>query len=425
MLMKTIFFALLAICFLAACSPEQSDNNNNTSSSSGNDVNPPPSGSQSNLVLPSGANKDKASSLYNSWKNIYYVTVESEIASGIVDGDLIEYNFIGKSGFARIRFDYGKGSCEPEGICTVSEGIGYGMLIAYFQDDRDAFERLWAYSKKYVNSRAIMDWKIWSFLEGALNSGSATDADLDIATALYLAHRKWANQDMLNDAKAIANGIWETEIEQGNKLIIPGNQGWSGSDTYNPSYFSPVAIRIFKEIDPSHDWNSVLDANYAWLENISRNGNLTPDWADANGAPKKPFTGVANSTYNRYYLESVRVPWRLVWDYAWYGEERAKTILRRFADFVIADSNGDPSKIRQQYNYTGNSMNATYDLDKTMAQKASLCSVGLVSQDYAGWLNSCLPLINDTPIQGFNYFHHILQVMYAQMLNGTYGGKPF
>lgn len=427
-LMKTIFFTLVAMSFFVACTYPSSNNGNQDSSSSfGGDSNS--SGgvnNKSNLVLPSGANKNAANSLYNSWKSRYYVTVEDEIASGIVDQGIIKYNFIGQEGFARIRFDKGSG-CEPEGICTVSEGIGYGMLIAYFQDDRDAFNRLWAYSRQYLvsSSNAIMNWKIYSFREGPLSSGSATDADFDIATALYLGYLKWNDENMLNDAKATIKGIWETEIEQSNKLIIPGNQGWAGRDEYNPSYFSPVALRIFAKIDNSHDWNSVLNAGYTWMEKISANGNLTPDWVDASGAPKKPNTGVANSTYNRYYLESVRVPWRLVWDYAWYGDDRAKTILRRFADFVTADSNGDPSKIRQQYNYVGGSTNATFDIDKTMAQKASLCSVGLVSSDYAGWLNSCLPIINNTPIQNFNYFHHILQVMYAQMLNGTYGGRPF
>jgi endo-1,4-beta-D-glucanase Y len=386
-------------------------------------------GGSSHLSLPSSPNGAAVDALYGNWKAVYFRTVENEIASGY-DPDIVQYQFIGREGYARIRFDKGSG-CDPEGICTVSEGIGYGMVIAYFQDDRDAFERLWRYSRaaSYASNGSLIHWKFYSFEKSPIGQSSATDADLDIATVLFLGYKRWGNEQMLNDAKSIAASIWNFEIEKSNNLIIPGDGGWSGRDNYNPSYFSPVAIRIFKDINPENNWQGVLDANYAWLENISANGNLVMDWADAAGQPKAPYTGVANSTYNTYYLESVRVPWRLAWDYAWYGDSRAKTILDRFARYAIDETSGDPSKIRQRYSYEGASSMGSNILT-SMAQKASLCAAGLANPEFQWWLDACLPIVNETPFSatsnnGFNYFHHILQVMYAQIINGKYGGKPF
>jgi endo-1,4-beta-D-glucanase Y len=393
----------------------------------------PGGGGDSHLSLPSSPNGAAVDALYNNWKTVYFRTVEDEIASGAINADVVQHLFIGKEGYARIRFDKELNSalCDTEGMCTVSEGIGYGMVIAYFQNDRDAFERLWRYSRSptYASNGNLMHWKFFSFREGPIANSSATDADLDVATALFLGYKRWGDEQMLNNAKGIAASIWNYEIEKSNNLIIPGDAGWGGRDTYNPSYFSPVAVRIFKEINPENNWQAVLDANYAWMENISANGNLVMDWADAAGQPKVPFNGSADRTYNQYFLESVRVPWRLAWDYAWYGDSRAKTILDRFARYVIEDSGRDPSKIRQAYRYSTSSTYAS-NIVNTMAQKASLCAAGLANPEFQWWLDACLPIINETPFSatsnnGFNYFHHILQVMYAQIINGKYGGRPF
>jgi endo-1,4-beta-D-glucanase Y len=49
--------------------------------------------------------------------------------------------------------------------CTVSEGIGYGMLLAYFNGDDDTFVRLWKYSRAYraYSNRRLMPWITQSF----------------------------------------------------------------------------------------------------------------------------------------------------------------------------------------------------------------------------------------------------------------------
>jgi hypothetical protein len=171
-----LFSVLLSSCTQPADPGEGSSSGEGTSSAGGNDGNGGESSSSavnwtSSLVLPAGADKAKADALYDSWKGIYYRTYEQELeltgTGSETDANKAEFDE-GAVGSARIRFDAGSG-CTPAGICTVSEGIGYAMLITYFQGDEDAFRRLWKYSKYHwvqVRGSFLMDWKTRSFVYG-------------------------------------------------------------------------------------------------------------------------------------------------------------------------------------------------------------------------------------------------------------------
>ena len=73
--------------------------------------------------------------MYNNWIAKFYVTYEEEVPAS-------EEPYLGAmveklKGSARIKFD------SP--LNTVSEGIGYGMLITYFMKDWEKFDRLFKY----------------------------------------------------------------------------------------------------------------------------------------------------------------------------------------------------------------------------------------------------------------------------------------
>jgi endo-1,4-beta-D-glucanase Y len=52
--------------------------------------------------------------------------------------------------------------------------------------------------------------------------------------------------------------------------------------TFNLSYFAPVAFRLFQMVDPAHDWNAVITANYNYMKTAQNLGvGLVPDWSDA------------------------------------------------------------------------------------------------------------------------------------------------
>ena len=43
---------------------------------------------------------------------------------------------------------------------TVSEGIGYGMIIAVFMGDKPTFDGLWAYERQHLDEIGLMNWAV-------------------------------------------------------------------------------------------------------------------------------------------------------------------------------------------------------------------------------------------------------------------------
>src|SRR4029079_1383898 len=88
---------------------------------------------------------------------------------------------------------------------TVSEGIGYGMLISAYMGDKTLFDGLWTYWKGNCASGSgntcLMTWKIPG------GSGSATDADEDAAFALLMASKQWPSGSYGADATAMMGAV--------------------------------------------------------------------------------------------------------------------------------------------------------------------------------------------------------------------------
>ncbi|MEO7425425.1 MAG: glycosyl hydrolase family 8, partial [Fibrobacteria bacterium] len=103
-----------------------------------------------------------------------------------------------------------------------------------------------------------------------------------------------------------------------------------------PSYFSPANYRIFAKVDPSHNWNGLIDQCYTTLAaSPGASKGLTPDWMVPDG---NYFNGSLG--YNAFrsgksmYKDAIRVHWRLAMDYLWFGEARAKRLLDAAGTFI-------------------------------------------------------------------------------------------
>jgi len=235
-------------------------------------------------------------------------------------------NCFGTNDCARIKFD--------NTSQTVSEGIAYGMIMmVYFSDNstsyQDNFDKLWRYYQKWVNERGLMRWKIQGF-SSKIEDNAASDADFDVGVALVMAHYQFgstASKNYLDTAKALISKIRAYEISSGSNLHKPGDV-WE--ETRNPSYISPAAWEIFKEVEylsTAKDlWTDVISANYSLLtknQNSSSPSGLFSDWCDDNGKPQNAPDGKGAG----YSYDAARVPWRLAWANAWYGHSSAKTLL--------------------------------------------------------------------------------------------------
>lgn len=331
--------------------------------------------------------------------------------------------------------------------CTVSEGIGYGMLITIFQDKIADYNGLWFYSKgfreadAYSNGKRLMPWLTKMFDWDVLDVSSATDADLDIATSLIVAYYKTGNEAYLADAKSLVNAIWTHEINPNGFMIYSGDTPmWKDNPIYNPSYFSPVALRLFAMIDPDHPWMAVVDAMYEYMTKVVSSGSgVFPDWADAAGVPANPNNGSADKTYWTFNKESVRIPWRLAWDYYWFGDDRAANILGTLYKFISGKTGNNPAAI------PGGTYYSWYVGDAAHADIVPSSNTAVVPTQWVGawcfaglpgamqgdpsakaWFDQCGAMFNGISISPSpsSYFTDMLYMMFSQLLNGVYQ-KPF
>ena len=102
---------------------------------------------------------------------------------------------------------------------TVSEGQAYAMLRAVVMDDLETFEATlsWAETNlQRLDSSGDRIDQLWAWqwgqkvgtLWGILDENFASDADLDAATALILAARRWDRPDYLTLAQAKLADLW-------------------------------------------------------------------------------------------------------------------------------------------------------------------------------------------------------------------------
>lgn len=263
-------------------------------------------------IMPAGRNHEDARAAYNDWKN-RFVTSE------------------GAGGFQRVFYD------DPwnpgERRWTVSEGIGYGMLLAVNMADRLLFDNLWGYFNLHKNANGLMKWEIRA--DGTPNANdSASDADEDIAFALLCADRQWGSTGAINylqEAVTLIDNIYEHEVDHTTFALKPGD-AWGSLSTVNPSYLVPAYYRIFRSAAQDDRWLNVIQKSYDILQASAHpSTGLLPDWCLPNGQPD------AGRSYD-YTYDATRTPWRISLDYLWFGVGSART--RAEALTAFANSKG-------------------------------------------------------------------------------------
>ena len=86
-----------------------------------------------------------------------------------------------------------------------TEGMSYGMMIAVQFGEKDIFDRLWRWSKKYMqhqdgDRKGYFAWSLKT--DGIRNAeGAASDGELYFITALLFASNRWGNDTGINYKK--------------------------------------------------------------------------------------------------------------------------------------------------------------------------------------------------------------------------------
>jgi endoglucanase len=319
----------------------------------------------------------------------------------------LENFYVAQGDQARIKFfDPDKPS---DANYTVSEGIGYAMLMAvYFSDATEnyqsQFDKLWAYYKAHTNGNGFMHWKINGFGSADQQNG-ATDGDLDVALALLMAFYQFGDTKYETDAKNLAAKIRTHEVSS-DGLLKPGD-AWD-SDR-NPSYVSPAVFELFKSYD--NTWDAVLTKNYSFLK-TNQNGTtgLPSDWADNSGNPKKcsacGYDGI------NYGQDAVRAPWRWATANAWFGHSDANTLITRLGNWV---KNQTPAAVKGPISLTG-----------TMGSNANSSYIGSLmcgltnNSAYQSNLNSFFStMMGQTGTADASYYNQSMLILTGLLVSGN------
>lgn len=341
-------------------------------------------------LTPGNRSGSDASSNYNTWKNNYLTACNN--------------------GRYRVRFD------DPSQ--TVSEGIAYGMLLAAYAADRPVFDGLWLYYKDFRNRNGVMHWKI-SGCNSVVGQNGATDAEVDAAMALIVAHHQWGSTGSINyntDARALIAAIKTHEVESGSLVLKPGDM-FGGSNITNPSYFAPGYFRIFGEFtNDASFWNGVASRCYSVINNnLSRNnavGGLVSDWCRADGTYSSDASGYFDGG-RRYHYDAARTPWRIAVDFAWYGNADAKTYSKKSSDFVRVNLGGSRN-VRDGYYQNGRAYGQWHN--STFTGAFACAAIAGENQTHLNDSYSDLRGINDAN----SYFNQTLKTLYMFFLTGNF-----
>jgi endo-1,4-beta-D-glucanase Y len=210
-----------------------------------------------------------------------------------------------------------------------------------------------------------MNWKVSGFTgqvaPGTGNANGATDADIDVANALLMAHKQWGSAGTvhyLQAAKTLINAIYTFEVD-GNKLLKPGD---AFNDYANPCYYITNSTTLFGKVEVSEGWQgsdrwqAVNTACYTLMK-ASRNATtgLVPDWCQTPSGAL--INGIINDKFESYFLyDAIRIPWRMAHAYAWYGHADAKDIASKITTWAQTNYN-DPATIWDGYLLNGNVFN--------------------------------------------------------------------
>jgi Glycosyl hydrolases family 8 len=341
----------------------------------------------------------------------------------------------GAKGFRRVKRPNEHGL---DANSTVSEGIGYGMLIAVYMDDQTLFDDLWQYEQQFLDGlTGLMNWYIKADGSGPATGGTgpATDADEDMAYALIMADKQWGGKgklgkNYLDFAKAQMTAIWNNEIFN---FIYLRAGPWANDSNLNISYFAPSYYKVFATIDqtPTSNWTKVTDTMYTVLNASlnATNGNTTnglvPAWCDSAGKPNAGAYGpTGGPSPTNYQYDSCRTPFRVGLDWCLNGDTRAQTYVAKTSGFFNGTVGG-ATKIVDGYALNGTPQPQFQTGTSALIQSAAFvgpAGVGAMSSaTYQTFVNDAYGvLVTGKALVGGTYYDDSWMVMSLLMMTGNF-----
>ena len=232
-----------------------------------------------------------------------------------------------------------------------TEGLSYGLMVAVQLNKKDVFDRLWRWTKKYMQHQggprdAYFAWSVKPETGKHNSEGSASDGELYFITDLLFASNRWGNNtgiDYYAEARRILDAMWSKDgtggnmnvinVEQKKITFVPDKSGYSWTD---PSYYLPAFYEVWAEYaKDGHEqfYRDCADSARAFLHRACQSPTgLNSDYSEFSGAPRKQF-----NSPGAFRFDSWRVPMNIAMDYSWYGKDREwqKDYAKRIQNFLF------------------------------------------------------------------------------------------
>lgn len=333
----------------------------------------------------------------------------------------------------------GPQSPTSEGVpISVSEGQAYGMVIVAYMagHDREArqiFDGLYRFYRDHPSQHDadLMAWRQLAGCQSSSDRNSASDGDLTMAYALLLADAQWGSAgpvDYRAGAQALLAAIRRHEVHPASDLPQLGD--WVHPaypreyEAVRPSDLAPGQFRAFWRATGDPRWKATLDASYRALDRMQRQHapatGLLPDFMEqaAGGSPRPAAPGFKGEPQaGNYSFNACRVPWLVAVDYLASGEGRARAVVKRIEDWMVATTGGDIYKL-----YAGYELNGTSTVGYNHVCFTGAAGIGaMIDARHQAWVNRIWDDIAlesvDTPSDSYGAS---LRALYLIVMSGNW-----
>jgi oligosaccharide reducing-end xylanase len=233
-----------------------------------------------------------------------------------------------------------------------TEGLSYGMMIAVQLDKKDVFDRIWRWSKKYLQHQegvreGYFAWSINPATMKKNSEGTASDGELYFVTDLLFAANRWGNHtgiDYHGEAQHILDEMWKKDGKDGiynlintqHKIITftPEGNNYNWTD---PSYQLPAFLEIWAMYaGDGHEefYRDCADSARAFLHRACDVvTGLNTDYTEFSGGPHSTSWMPAAFRY-----DSWRVPMNIAMDYNWFHKDTTwqRNYAKQFQAFLVS-----------------------------------------------------------------------------------------
>ncbi len=232
-----------------------------------------------------------------------------------------------------------------------TEGMSYGMMIAVQMNRKDVFDRIWKWTKTYMQNKSgphkgYFAWHCRT--DGTvIDSNAASDGEEWFVMSLFFASARWGNGtgifDYTKEANEILNTMLHKEDEPGHgevtdmfnrkeKLVVfvPTIRANGFTD---PSYQLPHYYELWANwAEKDNDfWREAATASRELLKKAADpTTGLSPDYCNFDGTAVKWWRG----GHEDFRFDAWRVAMNAAMDYEWFGKDKWEvTECNKLLDF--------------------------------------------------------------------------------------------